>query len=174
MASQSDRLHDLILGKERSRTRRVIVLVSGFLIAGLTLEYLLFVTEFENGVVEVLHEVFLLDGYVPGWHATGAFFVVGLAALHAYLNEGYLPSVLLGWSPVYGNVAWTIGSLYGIENYYLDPVSAFERTFPEAVVLATLGFVIGISLRWARKRHRDDAVPQPESAEVQSTVKPDG
>ncbi|NEU56416.1 hypothetical protein [Halorussus sp. MSC15.2] len=169
MAFQSDRLHDLILGVERSRSRRALALGGVFLIAGLTLEYLLFVTKFENGVVEVLHEVFLLNEYVPNWHATGAFFVIGLAALHAYLNEGYLPSVLLGWSLVYGNVIWTIGSLQRIENYYLDPVAAFGRTFPEAVVLATLGFVIGIGLRQARKRRRDHAIPQSDQAEAHST-----
>lgn len=169
MTFQSDRLHDLILGEERSRSRRALVLAVGFLIAGLSLEYLLFITKFESGVIEVLHAVFLLDGYLPNWHATGVFFVVGIAALHAYLNEGYLPSVLLGWSLVYGNVGWTIGSLGGIENYYLDPIAAFERTFPEAVILSTLGFVIGIGLRWARKRQRGDAALQSESSEVQST-----
>ncbi|WP_137287316.1 hypothetical protein [Halorussus salinisoli] len=169
MALRSDRLVDLILGKEWTRTRRALVLAGGFVTASLILEYLLFLTSFENGLIEALHQVFLLDEYLPSWHATGAFSVIGLAALHAYLNEGFLPSTLLGWSPVYGNVSWTITSLSGVENYRLDPVAAFERTFPEAVVLATLGFVVGVTFRWARKRRRGDAVSRSESGEVQST-----
>lgn len=168
MALRSDRLRDLTLGKERSRTRRALALTVGLVTVGMVSEYLLFLTEFQNGVVETLHEVLLLDGYLPSWHATGALFVLDLAALHAYLNEGYLPSVLLGWSPVYGNVLWSIGSLSGVENYYLDPVAAFERTFPEALVLATLGFVVGLGLRWARKRRQSHAVPHSESGERQS------
>lgn len=168
MPIQSERLGALVLGEEWSRTRRALVLAGGFVVAGTLLEYLLFRTKFENEVIETFHQVLLLDGYLPGWEATGAIFVVGLAALHAYLNEGYLPSVLLGWSAVYGNVGWTIGSLSGIENYYLDPVAAFERTFPEAVALATLGFVVGTSLRWIRMQKRSDATSQPESAVIRS------
>lgn len=151
MPPGSDRLTDLLLGEEWSKTRQALILIIGFAIVGVGLEYLLFFTKFESGVIETLHEVFSLDGYLPSWHATGMLFVIGLAALHAYLNEGYLPSILLGWSLVYGNVIWTIGSSTAIENYYLDPVAAFERTFPEAFVLATLGFLIGLTLRWIRK-----------------------
>lgn len=169
MTLGADRLTDLLLGEEWSRTRQAFILTVGFAIVGVVLEYLLFLTKFESGVIETLHEVFLLDGYLPSWHATGMFFVIGLAALHAYLNEGYLPSILLGWSPVYGNVIWTIGSPTAIENYYLDPVAAFERTFPEALVLATFGFIIGLSLRWIRKRRQTDAMPQSESDNLQST-----
>lgn len=167
MDSRSHRLRDLMLGEGRSKTMRALVLAGGFVAAGALLEYLLLLTSFENPVVELLHETFLLDGYLPGWHATGAVFVVGLAALHAYLNEGYLPSVLLGWSPAYGNLAWTIGSPTEVANYYLDPAAAFERTFPEAFVLATCGFVLGVGLRWVRRR-RGHVVSPSESDEVQS------
>lgn len=166
MRFESDRLHDLILGEERSRTKRALALAGGFLVAGVTLEYLLLVTEFDNGVVEALHEAFLLDGYLPAGHATGAFLVVGLAAVHAALNEGLLPSVLLGWSPVYGNLSWTIGSRTGIENYYLDPVAAFERTAPEAFVLAVVGFVVGVGLHRLRNRRQGDTASQSESVET--------
>lgn len=169
MGLQSDRLTDLLLGENWSRTRQALILTVGFAIVSTALEYLLFLTKFENEVIGTLHEVLLLDGYLPSWHATGMLFVVGLAALHAYLNEGYLPSVLLGWSPVYGNVVWTIGTPMGIENYYLDPVGAFERTFPEAIVLATLGYIIGLGLRWIRKRRQTDAVSQSESVDLRST-----
>jgi hypothetical protein len=169
MALQSDRLHDLIFGEEWSKTRQALLLGGGFAIATTILEYSLFFTMFENTVIETLHKVFLLDGYLPSWHATGVFFVIGLAALHASLNEGYLPSILLGWSPVYGNVSWTLRTLSGVEQYYFDPVAAFERTFPEAVVLATLGFVIGLGLRRIRKRRQADAVSQTDSGKIQST-----
>jgi len=168
MVAQPDRLTDLLLGETWSRTRNALVLTGGFVTAGLLLEYLLFLTGFENAAIETLHEVFLLDGYLPSWHATGAFVVIGLAAVHAFLNEGYLPSLLLGWSPVFGNVIWTIGSPTGIENFYLDPIGAFQRTFPEAVVLATLGFVIGLGFRRIRKRQRCHSVARSESDEVRS------
>lgn len=168
MATQSDQLTDLILGERWSRTRNALVLAGGFVTAGLVLEYALFLTRFENDAVETVHEVFFLDGYLPGWHAAGPVIVIGLAALHAYLNEGYLPSVLLGWSPAFGNVIWTIGSPSGIENYYVDPVAAFERTFPEAAVLATLGFVLGFGLRRIRKRRRDVSGSRSESADARS------
>lgn len=169
MTFQSGRFTDLILGEKWSRTRQALVLTVGFVVASMVLEYLLLLTKFDNFVLEMLHEVFLLDGYLPSWHATGLFFVVGLAAVHAYLNEGYLPSVLLGWSPVYGNVIWTIGSRSGIKNYYLDPIGAFESTFPEAVVLGTLGFAIGLGLRWIRTRRQTSTSSQSESDELQST-----
>lgn len=168
MVSHPDRLTDLFLGETWSRTRNALVLTGGFVTASLLLEYLLFLTRFENAAIETLHEVFLLDGYLPSWHAMGVFVVVGLAAVHAYLNEGYLPSLLLGWSPVFGNVAWTIGSPTGIENFYLDPIGAFRRTFPEAVVLAALGFVIGLGLRRIRKRQRGHTTTRSESDEIRS------
>lgn len=167
MVFQYDRLNVLILGEERSMARRALVLTGGFVTSTMILEYLLLLTKFENEGIVMLHEVFRLDGYLPSWHATGLFFVIGLAALHAYLNEGYLPSILLGWSPVYGNFIWSIGHPSRIANYYLDPVSAFERTFPEAVVLATLGFIIGVGLRWIRKRQWDYSGSQSESDEIQ-------
>lgn len=169
MSLRSDRLAALVLGVNRARTRRALVLAGVLLVATATIEYLLFRTGFENGVVEVLHEVFLLAGHLPSRAGTGAVFVVGLAALHAYLNEGYLPSVLLGWSPVFGNLSWTNGSRSDVANYYLDPLTAFERTFPEALALATLGFVVGVGLRRIRKRWRGAATPRPDADEIPVT-----
>lgn len=163
MSLRSDRLTALLFGANRARTRRALVLAGVLLVATATIEYLLFHTGFENGVVETLHEVFLLVGYLPGREGMGAVFVVGLAALHAYLNEGYLPSVLLGWSPVFGNLVWSITSPVGIASYRLDPLAAFERTFPEAVALATLGFLVGVGLRWTRKRRRTRTASRFES-----------
>lgn len=161
MTSRFDRLSALALGAEWTRTRRAFALAGALVVAGATVEYLLLRSNFESGLLETLHEALLLDGYLPEWHAAGALFVVGLAALHAALNEGYLPSVALGWSPVYGNLLWTIGSVEAVGGYSLDPVAAFERTFPEAVALATLGFVVGLGFRRIRER----AGPDPADAE---------
>lgn len=169
MSLRSDRLTSLLLGANRTRTRRALVLTGAFVVLGATIEYLLFRTGFENSVVETLHEVFLLTGYLPSQGGTGAVFVVGLAALHAYLNEGYLPSVLLGWTPVFGNLGWSITASAGIESYRLDPVAAFERTFPEALALATLGFVVGVGLRWTRRRWRGSATSRPDADEIPAT-----
>lgn len=168
MATKSDRVSDLLLGERRGGTGRALILASGFVLATMILEYLLYVTAFENSVIKALHQAFLLDGFLPTWHATGAFIVVGLAALHAYLNEGYLPSVVLGWGPAYGNVMWTIGSLSGVENYYLDPLAAFQRTFPEAAALATVGFIIGLGVRWGRMRQQHQPVSQFDADDTHS------
>lgn len=168
MALRSNRLTDLLLGEEWARTRRALVLTAGFVVAASTLEYLLYFTGFDNEVLRTLHQVFRIDGYLPTAHAAGALFAVSLAALHAYLNQGYLPSVLLGWSLIYGNLSWSI-DFPGIEEYYLDPVAAFHRTFPEAVVLATIGFGIGLGLRWLRNRRQRYDVSRFESDETQST-----
>ena len=169
MTVGSDRLTDLFLGEEWSRTRRAFILTVGFATLGVVLDYHVLLTKFDNEVLVALHAVFSLDGYLLSGHATGMLLVVSLAGLHAYLNEGYLPSILLGWSPVYGNVIWTIGSLTAIENYFLDPVAAFERTFPEAFVLATLGFLIGLGLRWVQKRRQSHTMPGSGSDELQPT-----
>jgi hypothetical protein len=168
MTLQSTRFADLILGEKRERTRRALILAAVFVVAGAVLDYLVILSKFENEVFETLNQVFLLDGYLPSWHASGVYIVIGLAAVHAYLNEGYLPSILLGWSPIYGSHSWTIIPLSDLEAYYLDPVSALERTFPEAVVLATLGFVIGLSLRRLRRGRRGNAVSHSEADEIRS------
>ena len=171
MSLRSDRLTALLFGANRTRNRRALVLAGAFVVFGATIEYLLFRTGFENGVVETFHEVFLLTGYLPSQEGTGAVFVVGLAALHAYLNEGYLPSLLLGWSVVFGNLSWTLVGLSGTAAYRLDLPAAFERTFPEAAALATLGFVMGVGLRRLRKRWRTQTASRArsESGGVRST-----
>lgn len=154
MLGRLDRLGTLAIGDDRTTTRRAVLLAVGFLVAGATLEYLVLRTGFENDALAALHQALLLDGYLPAPHATGAFLVVGLAALQALVNRGYLPSVLLGWSLAFGNVCWTVGSRVGVRNYYLDPAAAFRRTFPEAVVLASLGFLLGLGIGNLRARRR--------------------
>lgn len=160
----SNRLGALAFGDDRTTTRRAVLLAGGFLVAGATLEYLVLRTGFGNGALVALHRTLLLDGYLPTPHATGAFLVVGLAAVQASLNEGYLPSVLLGWSLAFGNVCWTVGSLVGVRSYYLDPAAAFRRTFPEAIVLASLGFLLGAGLRTLRERRRGRPAAGSDSA----------
>lgn len=71
MVAQSDRLTDLLLGKQWSMTRRALALACGFGTATLMVEYLLFRTRFDNEVIGTLYEVFLLDEYLPSLYATG-------------------------------------------------------------------------------------------------------
>lgn len=147
MSSPPPRFRPLLLGADRGRTRRTLLLAGGFAALAAAIAYLNYRTKLRHGVLDTLDQVFLLDGYLPHWYAPGALFVVSLAALAAYLNAGYLPSVLLGWSFPFGSATWTLSGVEVTGPIWFTPVAAFERTFPEAFVLATVGFAIGVSLR---------------------------
>ncbi|WP_227353958.1 hypothetical protein [Haladaptatus salinisoli] len=152
------RLESVLFGTDRTRTWRALALAGVFVIVGAGVEYLTLITGFENELLFELHQFFALDGTALGLATRGAVIVVGLSAIQAYLNEGYLPSLLLGIAPAYGNRLWTIGSLDRIANLYLDPVSAAARTLPDGAILASFGFLLGIGIRWAlRRRQRNSS-----------------
>lgn len=137
-----------------ARTRRVLVLAGVFVIVGSGVEYLALITGFENVLLVGLHRVFALDGTALDLETQGAVVIVILSAIQASLNEGYLPSVVLGIAPVYGNQLWTIGSLDRIASFHLDPGSALARMLPDGAILASVGFLLGIGIRWALLRRQ--------------------
>jgi hypothetical protein len=147
MSTESSRLESLLIGADRGRTRRAILLAVGFVALSAAIAYLNYWAKFQYGVLGTLDQVFLLKGYLPHWYAPGPLFAVSLAALAAYLNAGYVPSVLLGWSLPFGSAVWTLSGWEVAGPIWFTPVAAFERTFPEAFVVATVGFVIGVNLR---------------------------
>jgi hypothetical protein len=81
--------------------------------------------------------------WVPGY-----VLVIGLAATHAYFNAGYLPSVLLAVSPNIGIAIWVI---QGFDEYVAFMPWRFVGILPEGLLVATLGFLLGLGLRRIRK-----------------------
>lgn len=151
MSSHTKQLRPLILGVDWAMSKRAIILAGGLFVTTFTFRYLLFLSIFQNSGLWLVARVLQVKGYLPTMYATGMFIVFGLAALHAYLNEGYLPSVVLGWSPIFGFDGWSIYSLADFSDVRPDLLSAFERGFPEAVVIATLGFILGLGFRMVKR-----------------------
>lgn len=81
--------------------------------------------------------------------------VVGLAAIHAYLNDGYLPSLLLGLAPVLGmNLLIYAGPYPGPYVLTLKPFVGNWDWIPHVarvtVLWASVGFLAGFGARWLR------------------------
>lgn len=90
--------------------------------------------------------------------------VVGLAALHAYLNEGYLPAVLLASAPFLGMNIWIYHGPYpGPYVLILKPLVGSWGWLPYVIRVvfpwATLGFLVGVVVRWLRTRVVDLSEP---------------
>lgn len=97
---------DLLLGRERSRTRRALALAVGYFVVASALAVTLRSLRY-GAVPEFVYRFqhpFLIDtGFgqlVDTDFAPGLVVVVGPAAVHAYLNAGYLPSLLLATAPI--------------------------------------------------------------------------
>lgn len=81
--------------------------------------------------------------------------VVGLAAIHAYLNEGYLPAYLLGLAPVLGTSILIFSGPYpGPYVLTLKPLAGnwgwVSHVIRHTFLWATVGFIVGIAVRWLR------------------------
>jgi hypothetical protein len=169
MRQRDSRITALLIGATAPRARRAVGLAAGLFLAGAALEYAVLRTGFDDGLLVAIHGGFRVRDFLAGDPAVstviaaGNLVVLGLAAVYAYLNAGYLVSVLLGWSVAAGNLVWTVGSPTEIANLRLDPAAAFARTFPEAVVLATVGFALGFLLR---RLWRTDGVGSRETVAV--------
>ena len=155
-ATPRSRLRSLVVGESRARTRRALALAAGFLVGLAALEYV-FLLGPDVVWVDAAWRAFVLEPNLAvalDRGSFGAFLVVGLAAIQAYLNEGYLLSVLLASAPIFGAGLWSLGGPFRDVKFYLDPASAVRRTFPEALVYATVGFLVGLALRWLTGRLR--------------------
>lgn len=135
-----EQAHELLIGRDPRTTLKALLLSGIFFTISLILGYINLKMELDINFLKSLIIILHL-------HAGGIVLVIILAALHAYVNKGYLPSILLAISPSYGSFLWTIGSMDEISNIHLDFSSAWERLFPEAPLYATLGFLIGVLLR---------------------------
>ena len=88
-------------------------------------------------------------------------FFAGLAAVHAYLNEGYLPAVLLAAAPRVGsemvNFAGPFGGPYTLA---LDPAEGVLEGLPYVLPYATVGFLVGFAIRllWVEVLDRPEPI----------------
>lgn len=76
----------------------------------------------------------------------GVITMLGLAAIHGSLNEGYVPSLFVAALPSYG--------AYVFNGPGAAPVWAAAYVLPFALAAGTLGFLIGVGARWARGEGR--------------------
>ena len=93
--------------------------------------------------------------------STDPVFIGGLAAVHAYLNEGYLPAVLLAATPVVsGDMLNYAGPFGGPYTIYIDLVEGISEAIPYVLPYATLGFLVGFAIRlfWVEVLDRPEPI----------------
>lgn len=133
----------LVTGADRSRTRSALLLAAGLGVATALLRIVAPGTPGVGYVYGILH-AFTLEANpaaVPV-EGVGVVTLFALAGIHAYLNEGYVPSLVLATAPSYGQ--------YVFNGPGAAPVWAAEYVLPFAVTAGTLGFLAGIAVRWYR------------------------
>lgn len=144
----------LLVGETWRVTAGAVLLAGALILVGSVVEYLTLSREIAGGETPVVYYVrplFVVPepstiGLRPTpWAAVyGYLFAIALAAGHAYVNLGYLPSVLLSVSPNVGVALWII---HGFDEYVaLTPMRVFG-VLPEGTLVATVGFVLGVALR---------------------------
>ena len=150
------RLRPLLLGEDRGATRRTLILASFYVAVPAVLEYLYLPPGGDVAVVgDLLHAFALVpDLTAISYGAYGVLTVVGLAGIAAALNEGLLPSAVLATAPVYGSHVWVIAGAPRSPRLVFDPVGAVGRASPEALLFATVGFVLGLGARRLTARLR--------------------
>lgn len=91
----------------------------------------------------------------------------GLALIHAYLNEGLFPSLILATAPYYASYLFTVtGPRTGVvltinDDLVVAPVWAAIHVFPNALLYGTLGFLTGLGARSLKRR--ESTFPGPEA-----------
>lgn len=158
-----DVLADLLVGRSRSRTRRALVLSAAYFLVGSGLAATVqglpyeaiprFAYGFQNAVLIATG----FGQFVDFVFAPGLVVVVGLAAIHAALNAGYLTSLLLATAPVYPHFLFTVPGPATVPAVHVGevvvaPVWAALHVLPNTVAFGTLGFVLGLALRHAARR----------------------
>lgn len=144
---RSNRRRRLLLGATHERTRRAYLLAAGLFLGAALLRtqapgsplhecchHLVFAAT--QGFTDLSGSGYLTENGVVGLALIG---MSGLAAIHANLNEGYLPSVVLAGAPAYG--------FYLFNGPGAAPVWALDLVLPYAVGYGTLGFLIGLATR---------------------------
>jgi hypothetical protein len=147
--AQSSARQFLLSGVDRSQTWQTLALAVGLGI-GTALLRLYYPNPFGLGLSIGVLGAFTFEaswGAILYGRSVGVFTMGGLAAIHAYLNEGYVPSLLVAALPSYGAYLF-----YGPPPGVVRPVSAATYVLPFAITAGTIGFLIGFGARWARGR----------------------
>lgn len=141
------------------RTRRAGLLTGTFLVLVSAFDYLLHVLPSESipAFVYGVRHAFLIAselGQVTLTFAPGVVVIFGLAAIHAAINAGYLPSLLLATAPTYATYIFTVpGPVTGVvvpvgDHVVFAPVWAAFHVVPTALVVGTIGFLSGIVFQY--------------------------
>lgn len=151
-----DRRRRLFWGQSHNVSRRVVAVAVALFLVVAVIRYLnmavsedLVYLDLARGSLEfVPWQLFLLVVDHP-------VVIVGLAAISAYLNEGYLPTVLLAVAPSVGVNIWIFsGPFPGPYVLTLKPfVGHWEWVWSvtrSALPWATVGFLVGFVVRWLR------------------------
>lgn len=157
----------LLFGERWSMTKRALLLSVGFFsaIGAATTVALTFTPPVgETGLGTVWYETMSYAFRSTNVHPSvdpvglGAFWIAGLALIHAYLNAGYVPSLILATAPMYAFYVFTVGGPTGLvlpvhADLVIAPVWAARHVFPNSFAYGTLGFLLGLGLRYIRRRY---------------------
>ena len=146
----------LLVGETRSSTRRVLLLalVYFLVIAGLNLIISSYPAAEIPWVLDGFRHAFVISITFSKLvvFGPGVVVIAGLAALVAYLNKGYIPSLILATAPVYSNYTFTLPGPVPIirinEGLVFAPYWAALHVLPTALVYGTAGFLVGLGLRY--------------------------
>lgn len=147
-----------LLGRHRAVSLRAIVFAVALFLVAAVFQYA------TMAAAEELRQFGGITQTLP-WEALGMTLshpglVVGLAAIHAYLNEGCLPAVLLAAAPVLGMRTWTYyGPFGGPYVLVFEPIAGVLHSVPRVALYATPGIAIGFAARWLRIEYLD--LPEP-------------
>lgn len=167
-------LDRLLLGTEREITRRALLLAVGYFVAisGFTLVLSSVSYGAVPDFVYGFRHAYLIESDVDLWmevrFTTGHVIVLGFAATHAYLNEGYLPSLILATAPIYATLVFTVpGPVTGIvvpvtEDTVFAPHWAARHVIPNTLAYGTIGFLLGSCLRYLYRRATVGLLPAKE------------
>lgn len=149
-----DRRSTLLWGQSQTLSRRVVIVA---------VVLLLFVAAVRFVSMSITEELVYLDlprgslEFVP-WQAFNLVadhpvLIVGLAVVAAYLNEGFLPTVLLAVAPFIGVSIWIYsGAVPGPYVLTLKPLVGewgwVWSVVSSAVPWAIVGFLGGLLVRW--------------------------
>lgn len=166
--STSNLLKSLLLGEEWAKTQRALLLAAGFLVVLGGFDLILqsishhtvprFVYGFRRAfLIETGYGQLVDLAYQPGF-----FVAVGLAAIQAYFNAGYLPSILLATAPIYPVFVFTVPGPRTLavirlgDDLVFAPYWAAEHVLPNTITYGTIGFLIGIGLQYTIRRSMTD------------------
>ena len=157
-----ENLRELLVGDSRRRTAGALTLAVALFAASAAVDYLALqtVTDSRSGphfAVELAH-VFALGS------PAGYLLVIGIAAGHAAVNRGYLPTLVLASALRFGDAVFYVADVRVMQEEVVElgdaTVAVGFRPFfltshpPEVLIYPTVGFALGLVVRRLR-RERD-------------------